>query len=768
MNLDGPPAARRAVIAFAAASVAVSLQCRRTPAVPPVLGVAVQDGWRMIEAEPEEVFNAARFYGRPASDATTFDLGSANETRAWTLGGESADPTPKGIRAVHGDGEPEFARAVDIDAADVCLVSVEARGWRGAPRLELYWTRPGGSSGMSPAAAEGSPVVVAAFPVAGHAGWFGRIARLRVRAVGGRRGDRVTLRRVALHGCRTPDLEDLKAAARKPWRIEAALERRLSLLLVPGVEHEWTVTVPREGELLFATTGRPSNRRSAAASVDHVEVEALGADGHATGIRQSFEARAGGWTEARVSLAALAGRRVRLRLRLKETGAESYAALAEPRLATPTAPPAPDVVLISMDTVRADRLSLYGYGGSTTPAIDAWARRHAVAFRHAFSGGASTLPSHAAMLSGRHAFRGGVIDGGYTPLHPSLELLAQRLRRAGYRTAAITGGAFMHPSLGFERGFDSYGWAATPGAEVLERQLERALATLDQPSDRPLFLLFHTYEAHRPYLYRGLIEAARPCHVGLELITEAAAADTARRVFWKGPPEAVASAPPAAGCIGPLYDDGLAYLDRHLGRLLERLSRPDRRRVVVVTADHGEALGEAGRFDHGWSHLAVMRVPLLVAAPGLPAGTWSDAQACGVDVTPTLLRLAGQPVPGGLDGRPLFTDPTPRPCVSFTLRPTLGLARHEPEGRTVVLDFARPDGKPVATGDRRAWAYDRSGDPDALRPWRVPAEDPSSRVLQGHVVEIGDERERRKRALTAGADAPPELLEQLRALGYVH
>jgi hypothetical protein len=162
-----------------------------------------------------------------------------------------------------------------------------------------------------------------------------------------------------------------------------------------------------------------------------------------------------------------------------------------------------------------------------------------------------------------------------------------------------------------------------------------------------------------------------------------------------------------------------------------------------------------------------MRVPLLVAAPDLPAGTWSDAQACGVDVTPTLLRLAGQPVPGGLDGRPLFTDPTPRPCLYFTLQPKLGLARHEPEGRTVVLDFAARDRKPLSAADHMAWAYDRSGDPDALRPWRVPAGDPSSRVLQDHVVEIQEERRRRARALSARADAPPELAEQLRALGYV-
>jgi arylsulfatase A-like enzyme len=685
----------------------------------------------------------------PDAPFARFELTAEEEARQWTVRDGEARITDKGLRLVQPRQNPQFLRDVDIDSARACLVVVEAGGAVPPENLELYWTRPDGSSGMNPTAREGTTPLIAAFAVPQHRGWTGRITGLRVAVRGGRR---VTLQRVSVHGCRAVDPGAVVAAARQPWRIELGADQRVGLLLTPGVEHEWTVVVPSAAEMRFAAGSR-GLRSLREATGARLEVAALAADGRATGVEGRFPAPAA-WAEQRMALAGLAGRRVKLRFRMLGGGPEDILAVGEPRLvaATAAAPGAPDVILMSLDTVRADRLSLYGNRTPTTPGIDAWARKHAVVFRNAYSGAGHTLASHAAMLSGRHAFRAGIMSGGAVPMLPSTELVSQRLRRAGYRTVAVAGGGFVHPSFGFDRGFERFAW--TPGVEsdVLEQQVTRALGVLDEPSDRPLFLFFHTYEAHAPYLYRGVLETAGPCHPK-DLVLMAAG----ERLFWRGADGQPAEADPAPlPCLGPLYDDGLAYLDRHVGRLLQRLTRPDRARIVIITADHGEALGEAGRFEHGWTSMAVAHVPLLIAGPGLTPG-WSDVHACGVDVVPTLLRMAGQAA-DGLDGQALFATPTSRACIYSGLRPGPSLARHEAGGRTIVAAIGRHS---------EVWSFDRRRDPDGLARMRVPSGDPGRQALEALVADFERIRQERAGAAEAREGVSPELAEQLRALGYV-
>jgi hypothetical protein len=154
--------------------------------------------------------------------------------------------------------------------------------------------------------------------------------------------------------------------------------------------------------------------------------------------------------------------------------------------------------------------------------------------------------------------------------------------------------------------------------------------------------------------------------------------------------------------------------------------------------------------------MAVAHVPLLIAGPGLTPG-WSDVHACGVDVVPTLLRMAGQAAEG-LDGQALFATPTSRACIYSGLRPGPSLARHEAGGRTIVAAIGRHS---------EVWSFDRRRDPDGLARMRVPSGDPGRQALEALVADFERIRQERAGAAEAREGVSPELAEQLRALGYV-
>lgn len=334
------------------------------------------------------------------------------------------------------------------------------------------------------------------------------------------------------------------------------------------------------------------------------------------------------------------------------------------------APQRPDLVLISVDTWRADRVSVAGEttaGAPTTPRLDAWARAHAVVFRQALAAAPWTLPSHATLLTGLDPLRHAA-NRPFHPLAPDVETLAERLRARGYATAALVGGGWLDPAYGLGRGFER--WRSWPraghGDEEWEVHSAAALAWLDE-LPRPFFLFLHTYDVH------DFPRAPR-------LAPNTPDAERAR-----------------------LYDAAVRHMDAHLGPLLQRLSEPARRArtAVIVTSDHGEALGEpaadgARDYGHGSLRDPVLRVPLLVSLPGdasfRPASAralvwFVDRQVRGVDVAPTLLELAGLDAhalpPAGdawLDGSSLLPllrgerDAPPRPALAYFAQPGFGLA----------------------------------------------------------------------------------------------
>lgn len=285
----------------------------------------------------------------------------------------------------------------------------------------------------------------------------------------------------------------------------------------------------------------------------------------------------------------------------------------------------PNVLLITIDTLRWDRLGCYGYGPAETPVIDGLARR-GTQFDTAVAHVPLTGPSHASMLTGLTPLRHGVRDNGSFVLPAEVTGLAALLKGAGYQTAGFVSGFPLDRRFGFATGFDVFddrlSRGNTPGrAGFVERPADmttaRLIDWLARRGPEPWFIWAHYFDPHAPYQPPG---------------------DFAAR-FSDRP-----------------YDGEVAFVDAQIGRLLAQVEARGAldRTIVLVTADHGESLGEHGEDTHGvFVYDATLRVPWIMAGPGIPRGQRSQTVARGVDVTPTLADLAGVSVPAGRDGRSL-------------------------------------------------------------------------------------------------------------------
>ncbi len=286
----------------------------------------------------------------------------------------------------------------------------------------------------------------------------------------------------------------------------------------------------------------------------------------------------------------------------------------------------PNVLLVTIDTMRWDRLGAYGAKDAGTPVLDGIAAR-GVRFETAIAQAPLTAPSHASILTGVIPPRHGVRDNGGFALPDRLPTIAERYRQAGYQTAAFISGFPLDRRFGFGRGFDHYDDRLPRGGDrrrgdYVER---RADATTDRAlqwlgtggrGSQPWFMWIHYFDPHTPY----------------------------------EPPD------DSGRFRGRPYDGEIAYVDVQLGRLIGELDRAGTRNrtLVLVTADHGEALGEHGEDTHGvFLYDATLRVPWIMEGPGISKGVVSGVLARGVDAMPTLLDLAGISVPDGIDGRSL-------------------------------------------------------------------------------------------------------------------
>jgi arylsulfatase A-like enzyme/predicted Zn-dependent protease len=284
------------------------------------------------------------------------------------------------------------------------------------------------------------------------------------------------------------------------------------------------------------------------------------------------------------------------------------------------------VLLISVDTLRADRLGSYGYPAAATPVLDGLASR-GLRFAQAATVAPLTLPAHVSLLTGTFPTFHGVRDNGSFYANDKLTTLAETLKARGYRTGGFVGAFVLDRRWGVAQGFDHYfdnfdlaqfemsaglDAAQRPGKEVVDH----ALRWLDADRETPFFAWVHLYDPHSPY----------------------AAAEPYRSRF----PATAQGA----------YDAEIAATDAQVGRVLQHLEQRGRlsRTLVVVVGDHGESLGEHGEQQHGFFvYDAAMRIPLIIAGPAVPARVVSD-QVRIVDVMPTVLQLVGTEAPREMQG----------------------------------------------------------------------------------------------------------------------
>ncbi len=335
----------------------------------------------------------------------------------------------------------------------------------------------------------------------------------------------------------------------------------------------------------------------------------------------------------------------------------------------------PDVLLISLDTLRADRISCYGYERETTPVLDRLAAE-GVRFRAAHAPASNTKPSHMSVFTGldprAHGIQPHVAAEGLSirTLSPDFPTLAEVLSSAGYRTASFSDGGALPRKVGFERGVDHFVAAQEPPDVKLAR-IEEWLA--EQEPGRPVFTLYHTYSIHSPYVapaefygrwsdpaYDGPLRAASDAWRAFIAIDgrEHTESRTRPEFMLKGRENV---SPEDARFLSDLYDEGIAYTDTLLDDLLRAwdAARDLENTLVVVFSDHGEEFLEHGGLGHKRGlHGELVRVPWIVRGPGVGRGV-VERHVSLIDLMPTLLEHLelGAPRMQGRSLAALLTDP---------------------------------------------------------------------------------------------------------------
>jgi arylsulfatase A-like enzyme/tetratricopeptide (TPR) repeat protein len=388
------------------------------------------------------------------------------------------------------------------------------------------------------------------------------------------------------------------------------------------------------------------------------------------------------------------------------------------------------VLLVTIDTLRADRVGSYGSGLGTTPVLDALAAR-GVRFETVMATAPLTGPSHATILTGLTPLGHGFRNNSGFALPRSVRTAGEMLQAAGYRTAAVVSGFPLDRRFGLDRGFGAYDDHLPKGNDprrtpYVERPANQAtdaaIAWLETRGQAPWFLWVHYYDPHAPYEPPGDLRAR------------------------------FAHAP---------YDGEIAFVDREIDRLLQHLAsaRALARTIAVVTSDHGESLGEHGEGTHGlFLYDATLLVPWIMAGPGVPGGRVARTVARTTDILPTLLDYAGVPAGVPLDGRSLrpavdgqALDDVPAYAESLYSELELGWAPlHAVRlGRFKLIDAPRAE------------LYDLSRDPVETVNRHDHDAATADRLRQGLRSML------QRTPPSAAAPTDPEAARRLTALGYV-
>lgn len=326
----------------------------------------------------------------------------------------------------------------------------------------------------------------------------------------------------------------------------------------------------------------------------------------------------------------------------------------------------PNIVLISVDTLRADHLQMYDYERNTAPKLGLIASE-GIVFENAFSQAPKTAPSHMTMLTGLYPESHGVKNLGEdenSALSHDVPTLAEILGSDGYSTGAVVAGGHVSSSLGFDRGFQYFAEEAW-----LETALDRAIEIVRDfaNSDEPFFLFLHTYSVHDPYVpppayqifnsedYSGNIIGTR------ESLNELSGEQWSQQhdLYWQAVDP---NSPEDVQRLKDLYDAAILHTDNLIGKFLAALMAlgvfDDT--VIVVLSDHGEEFQDHGGFQHETLYEEILRVPLIIRLPdsfgGAPRGVRIQNKTRLVDLLPSILELLNVPIPDSVQGKSFFSE----------------------------------------------------------------------------------------------------------------
>jgi arylsulfatase A-like enzyme/Flp pilus assembly protein TadD len=392
-----------------------------------------------------------------------------------------------------------------------------------------------------------------------------------------------------------------------------------------------------------------------------------------------------------------------------------------------------NVVVITLDTVRADHLHCYGYDKIKTPVIDALAQQGTL-FERAVAQTPLTQPSHASIFTGTNPNVHNVRNTGGFALQPSSITLATILQKHGWSTAAFISSSVLKKIFGFSQGFAVYDdqmpeTGKDNGQPVAVRRaaltVDHALAWLDNQSTQPFFVWVHFYDAHQPY----------------------------------DPPQEFRKQ------YANLYDAEIAYDDQQLGRLMDAVKKksPAGKTLIVLLADHGESLGDHGEYEHGiFLYDSTVRIPWIMVGPGIPAGLRIQQQAREIDVLPTILDVLGAKASSIVQGTSMLPALSGKPVPSTysyeeTLYPKFSFGWSELRG--------------IHTAH---WMYVRAPKPELYNLDQDPGE--LNNIIDAHPKEYRELEQQLKTLSRVGKNGSETVVanqmdeqttRQLKSLGYV-
>lgn len=634
-------------------------------------------------------------------------------------------------------------RPVELDAEDIDEIQIVRSPLTGGS-VQIFWqgdevTFTEENSIRAWVADPGGTLIQTfTFQLRGHPRWKGKIRYLRFDLT------ELPTHRVALYSIEAfryrLEADQLTRAVAQPLRIDFENEERLAQLAPPGLPWARDLSLPTTGGRLSFSYGLQQRMGPPISFEVRFEEEGK-ASAHPlfeASLDPAKDSRR--WHEGRVDLVALAGRKGSL---IFETHAgasfdplRGFPVWGNPELAAPKPSSAPkwNLVWFVVDTLRADRLSAYGYDKKTSPHLEAWAKKDAALFKNAIAAAPWTLPSHVSMFTGLGPLRHGV---NYNlPAPADLTLLAEHLRQNGYSTLAVTGGAFVRPSFGLSQGFDRFVYFRDPeekrspsAGKDLPSTLATATRWLEERPAEPFFLFVHTYEVHAPYInhepyFTDFYGSTMPSEV------EAIATqpiDPSPGSNWQQTSRFVVAGPEQK--VGPyqdeqkalldaLYESGIRATDEAFSQILAKLAELDlkERTVVLFCSDHGESLGEHDAAGHYNLYDNNLKVPLLIAWPdGRGGGNRIATQVRLIDLAATLTESLGVPPLPESEGQsllPLLEDPDaefPREAESVASSANQGISLRVANRQKLIYQHSVWD---VAQG--RGELYDLEQDPGEL------------------------------------------------------